>query len=173
MATNIRRVDRVFFGTGAPETGDLITAADDQYPLGSIYINISNGTQYTRTGISKVTGDWTSSGGGSSSYLVYTALLNQTGTNAPVATVLENTLGGTVVWSYSSVGAYFGTLNGAFPSGKCFFSIISDNINNIYTANRGSDNVIAVNTGTNDAPSLFIPLNDLLVDASFEVRVYP
>ena len=36
-------------------------------------------------------------------YKVYTALLTQTGTNAPVATVLENTLGGTPVWSYDKV----------------------------------------------------------------------
>ena len=30
---------------------------------------------------------------------VYRALLSQTGTAAPTATVLENTLGGTVVWT--------------------------------------------------------------------------
>lgn len=30
-------------------------------------------------------------------YKVYTALLTQTGTDAPVATVLENTLGGTPI----------------------------------------------------------------------------
>lgn len=33
----------------------------------------------------------------------------------PVAIVIENTLGGTVVWSYSGVGQYVGTLLGAFP----------------------------------------------------------
>lgn len=34
------------------------------------------------------------------SYKVYTALLTQTGTNAPVATVLENTLGVDLEWVY-------------------------------------------------------------------------
>ena len=48
-------------------------------------------------------------------YKVYTALLSQSGTNAPTATVLENTLGGTVVWTRNSTGNYYGTLNGAFP----------------------------------------------------------
>ena len=48
-------------------------------------------------------------------YKVYTALLTQTGTNAPTATVLENTLGGTIVWTRNSTGNYYGTLNGAFP----------------------------------------------------------
>jgi hypothetical protein len=33
-------------------------------------------------------------GGGGASYLVYTALLTQSGTSAPTATVLDNTLGG-------------------------------------------------------------------------------
>lgn len=45
---------------------------------------------------------------------VYVALLTQTGTNAPVATVLQNTLGGVPVWSYADVGKYIGTLSGAF-----------------------------------------------------------
>lgn len=51
-------------------------------------------------------------------YKVYTALLNQTGTDAPVATVLENTLGGTVVWTRFSIGEYRGTLAGAFTENK-------------------------------------------------------
>jgi hypothetical protein len=55
---------------------------------------------------------------GTAAYKVYTALLTQTGTNAPTATVLENTLGGTVVWTRSGVGAYIGTLSNAFTSEK-------------------------------------------------------
>jgi len=52
-------------------------------------------------------------------YKVYTALLTQAGTDAPVVTVLENTLSGTVVWTRSGVGEYIGTLVGAFPANKC------------------------------------------------------
>lgn len=59
-----------------------------------------------------------SGGGGGSSYLVYTALLTQTATDAPVATVLENTLGGTVVWTRNSAGNYTATLAAAFPLGR-------------------------------------------------------
>lgn len=54
-------------------------------------------------------------------YLVYTALLTQSGTDAPVATVLQNTLGGTVVWTRNGVGDYTGTLTGAFLAGKTIF----------------------------------------------------
>ena len=42
-------------------------------------------------------------------YRSYTALLTQTGTNAPVANVLENTLGGEVVWTRDAVGSYVAT----------------------------------------------------------------
>lgn len=45
-------------------------------------------------------------------YKVYTALLSQSGTDAPIATVLENTLGGTVVWSREDIGNYYGTFSG-------------------------------------------------------------
>jgi len=43
---------------------------------------------------------------GQPSYKVYTALLTQTGTDAPVATVLENTLGINLTFSYLAVGVY-------------------------------------------------------------------
>ena len=39
-------------------------------------------------------------------YKVYTALLSQTDTNAPIATVLENTLGGTITWVRYLDGRY-------------------------------------------------------------------
>lgn len=50
-------------------------------------------------------------------YKVYTALLTQTGTNAPVATVFENTIGN-IVWTRYGIGNYKGTLNDAFIANK-------------------------------------------------------
>jgi len=47
--------------------------------------------------------------------LKYVALLNQSGTSAPTAAVVENTLGGTLVWTRNSTGNYYATLTGAFP----------------------------------------------------------
>lgn len=54
------------------------------------------------------------------SYLKYVALLNQADTDAPIATILENTLGGTPVWGRSGIGSYNCTLSGAFPANKTF-----------------------------------------------------
>ena len=47
---------------------------------------------------------------------VYKALLTQTGTTAPVATVLVNTLSDTPVWSYNGAGDYRLTLVGEWTS---------------------------------------------------------
>lgn len=51
----------------------------------------------------------------------YVANLSQYQTNAPVATVLENSLGGTLVWTRVSAGIYRGTLVGAFPDASKIF----------------------------------------------------
>lgn len=50
-------------------------------------------------------------------YKEYVALLTQTSTNAPVATIIRNELSGTPVWSYANVGVYDMTLTGEFLSG--------------------------------------------------------
>lgn len=54
---------------------------------------------------------------GGASYLVYTALLSQAGTNPPTATVLENTLGAAVTFGYDSVGNYY-VASDAFTQNK-------------------------------------------------------
>jgi hypothetical protein len=51
-------------------------------------------------------------------YKVYTALLTQTGTNAPVATVLENTTDLNITYTYSLVGKYIINLNSPIPKQK-------------------------------------------------------
>ena len=50
-------------------------------------------------------------------YRSYTALLTQSGTDAPVATVLENTIGD-IVWSRDGLGFYKASLNGVFSVDK-------------------------------------------------------
>lgn len=60
-------------------------------------------------------------GGDSSAFKVYSAMVTQSATSDPVAVVLENTLGGTVVWTRDSVGNYSATLSGAFTANKTIF----------------------------------------------------
>lgn len=109
---------------------------------------------------------------GGASYSVYTALLTQTGTDAPTATVLENTLGGTVVWARSDVGDYTGTLAGAFTENKTWFP--SPNFgwtNALKYANisRTDANVVQLYTTQDDSTTA----SDDWADLSIEIRVYP
>ena len=55
---------------------------------------------------------------GTPSYKVYTALLTQSGTNAPVDIVLQNTLGVTVTYGYTSTGTYSLELSTAYVYDK-------------------------------------------------------
>lgn len=115
-------------------------------------------------------------------YLVYTALLTQSGTDAPVATVLQNTLGGTVVWSYLGAGSYLGTLNGVFTVNKTVFVPRTAIINadpetktlleqfQWMKWTRVSSDVVNIETipGSGGASE-----DDILINTLIEIRVYP
>lgn len=82
----------------------------------------------------------------------YIALVTQSSTSAPTASVIKNTLGGTVVWSRTGKGSYLGTLSGAFPSAKTVFprdyvmySSAGSDYSEIQTS-RASDNAIQIST---------------------------
>jgi hypothetical protein len=106
-------------------------------------------------------------GAGGGSYLKYVALLSQSGTDAPVATVLENTLGGAVVWAYVETGVYSATLSNAFTSGKTavFLSgnggLLGSTVENSSTITIYSYNNVG---GAED---------EYIQTAPIEIRVYP
>lgn len=95
-------------------------------------------------------------------YLEYVAIMNQAGTDAPVATVLSNTLGGNIIWTRTAPGDYTGTLAGAFPAGKLFLFAGVENIT--VPISRLSDNAIRLQTPDSDG---------ILTDTSLQIRVYP
>jgi len=49
-------------------------------------------------------------------YKVYTALLHQTGTNAPIPEIVENTLGQNIIWTRDNIGAYYGNFDTYIPN---------------------------------------------------------
>jgi hypothetical protein len=115
-------------------------------------------------------------GGSTPSYKVYTALLTQTDDDDPVATVLENTLGGTVVWTRSVAGYYIGTLAGTFTTNKTAILLG----NNRYTLSNAtlikadivcySYNQNTVEVSTVNETAL---VDDILANTFIEIRVYP
>ena len=99
---------------------------------------------------------------------VYIALLTQTGTDAPVATVLKNTLGGVPVWSYSSVGVYNAELSNAFTGDLIGFAYSGADDEATFT------NFMVVKTGNSN---LFISTEGIAVNYHINIRlkieVYP
>lgn len=107
-------------------------------------------------------------------YKVYTALLTQTGTNAPTATVLHSTLNGTLVWTYSGVGSYVGTLTGEFIASKTTILVGGGDSagGNAFTWNvDASTKPDSINLNIFDKDS-GTQANDLLYETTIEIRVY-
>ena len=102
---------------------------------------------------------------------VYRALLTQTGTDAPTAIILENTLGEVPTFNYVGVGTYEleVSANIFLETKTFFFSSQIDGAqsqgggNPEYTYLRASDNVFFIATGGSD---------DVLVNAPIEITVY-
>ena len=125
--------------------------------------------------------DFAAPAGGSPGYLEYVALLTQTGTSAPVATVLKNTLSGTVVWTRDSSGTYNGTLMGAFTpnktvsfvgqisaiEGNLSYSVINTNVNAIFLM---TGDVFIIDT---NGPIGVTATDGMLNSTPVEIRVYP
>lgn len=102
-------------------------------------------------------------------YKKYVAMLTQTSTSAPTAKVLENTLGGTVVWTYSSTGVYVGTLTGAFTADKSPVILTSNNSGVTLTGGAsGSTNFVGIETKVNGTLT-----DGSMTDSFIEIRVYP
>ena len=89
---------------GIPAQGDLIPGTQK-------YTNSSGKTEnltrnFTVANIAAFANSY------SLGYTVYTALITQAGAAAPVATVLQNTTGGTIAWTRNSTGRYVATISG-------------------------------------------------------------
>lgn len=127
------------------------------------------------------------SGGSAPTYKVYTAMLTQVGTNAPIATVVENTLGFVPTYSYVSPGFYTSP-NSEWQVGldnskiRVFFSLgnrrFATNFNNFGAAYHNIDS--GGTGGRIEIKSLFNTLasndvisnGDLESNSTIEIRMY-
>ena len=107
-------------------------------------------------------------------YKVYTALLTQTGTDAPVATVLENTLG-TVSYEYAAEGVYLIKLNGGNFVRATTFILLG-----FPTWDGGDDFKFSYGLDGTDSPVTLVsaiassdtPANGAFLWQPIEIRVY-
>lgn len=111
-------------------------------------------------------------------YMVYTAKLTQTGTNAPVASVLQNTFPDNVVWSYGGEGYYTATFEHNYFVNESDFAIIAagafvrSGTGEVLTVAGFKDNpdAIAIATRGNLTPGYDI--DGVLSNHTIEIRVY-
>lgn len=99
-------------------------------------------------------------------YTVYTALITQTGTEAPVATVLQNTTGKTLTYGRTSGGDYTITASASlFTADKTIVFLNGGSAENNHDIawGRVSDTVINLSTHNSD---------DKFTAGSIEIRIY-
>lgn len=96
--------------------------------------------------------------------LVYVAIISQSSTSAPTATVVLNTLGETVAFSRNLAGDYNATASGAvFTASKTAVFITNGDITQSIGGKRTSDTVINFVAGGDGN----------IQNASFKIEVYP
>lgn len=101
------------------------------------------------------------------SYLSYVSLLNQTGTNDPQSSVLENTLGLNIVWTRESQGKYVGALDSAIDIGK---TVIFYTTPTSHTGVRGE--IVGNNQVRIELQNGINAFADDFTNLSFELREY-
>jgi hypothetical protein len=100
-------------------------------------------------------------------YDSYTALLTQTSTNAPVATVLSSNLTGTFTWARTGVGVYTLTASVAtFTANKTIVFLNAGSLSSLVTGERTSDTVLTIKTFSGGAA------DSAVTNGAFEVRIY-
>ena len=137
---------------------------------------LASGTANSIDIFAGATGVWSlitsSAPSGSVAVKVYRALVTQTSTSAPTATVLENSLGAAVVWARSNTGVYTATLAAAFTSDKTFIMSSGSTgaitaVKDVVTARTSAD-VVTVSTGAAGTAA-----DGILSAYAIEILVYP
>jgi|TARA_R100001480_G_scaffold12211_2_gene20988 hypothetical protein len=105
-------------------------------------------------------------------YTSYVALLNQNSTNAPTATVLENTTGNNITWTRVNTGIYRGTWDTALADmDKVFFAPALGNLKNqTVVVNVFSASTTQFQVGVQAQGSL---ADSELIRTGIEIRIYP
>lgn len=132
------------------------TTAPDDTAVGAVYYNTST----------KFSWNWSI---GLAAWVpvpkVYRALLTQSGTNAPVATVLENTLGGAAVTFSRTDAGLYALSHVSFVAGKVLlFAGRTNDWSDVYTPTVGGGTIVLGVTAGDDG---------YLSSTPIEILVYP
>ena len=109
-------------------------------------------------------------GGDPRPYKVYTALLTQSGTNAPVATVLENTIPGfSITPNRSFTGLYQLNCTPALDINKVYFDVINTQVFSGFIISKEITvgDIVQISTKNGSTPT-----DGILSRTPIEIRVY-
>lgn len=109
---------------------------------------------------------------GITGYTTYVARVSQTGTNAPVATVISNNTGLTFTWTRQGVGSYRVTPSSAFVINKTWIQMTGGDLSS------GTTSVSIKDISTTTATAVNVNLvngnvADNITAAFVEIRIYP
>jgi hypothetical protein len=121
-------------------------------------------------GVQVLANDTTTSETTTLPYTEYVAILTQSGTDAPEATVLYNNTGLDITYSYLSVGAYVVELNDvSLLSGDVYVTLDNGFVSSIcYLDKLTGDDTIEIRT----KDETFTLTNGLLINATLTIRIY-
>lgn len=147
------------YGTGTPKASDLLLGTKTATPN----TNEENITQnFSVSSLASFTNSY------SLGYTVYTALLNQTGAEAPVATILQNTTGGTITWIKTGTGEYTATIaNALFTLNKTLVFI-----NNGDGLHQGAGIAPSWTSPTTTTINIDTFSDGALINGAIEIRIY-
>jgi len=160
---SIKEYTALLSETGYAATSGLLIAGQTYYIASYVA-----GDDFTNVGGTNVTGNTFTASGTTPTTWTNSSILVSVGISAPAVTLLANSLSGAIVWTYSAVGTYIGTLSGAFTENKTVFSYPPLGDDKAVTVEWTSANVITVKTYETGA------LKDgLLVKFPLTIKVYP
>ena len=117
--------------------------------------------------------------GAEPTYKVYRAFVTQSGTSAPTAVIVENTLGAVPVWSYNDIGDFTLTLTGSFTLNKTSIDLRFQNeITRIETNSHGAwehydINFIKFYSMSGGISFILNSDNSVFTNTYVEILVYP
>ena len=112
-------------------------------------------------------------------YKIYRAFITQSGTSAPTAVIVENTLGAVPVWSYNDIGDFTLTLTGSFTLNKTSIDLRFQNeITRIETNSHGAwehydVNFIKFYSMSGGISFILNSDNSVFTNTYVEILVYP
>lgn len=116
-----------------------------------------------------VTNGTTASWQSASATKKYVALVNQSGTSAPTATVLENSFTGAIFYSFSDTGEFsVASASAEFTQNKTMCRINNTLSTFVNCAFQDTETITMSSKSNSDTPA-----NGVLVNAVFEIVVYP